>query len=191
MRAKEIIEREIDSRLDRPPKHEWWGAGDPECPKEIKAANGELHTLRCKKCGQDSPRSPICRGIDEKAAPPPAGSVAPNLEETRSKLGGSGLGGANRRTVHYLQNPEEVELMDHSGEADGMTSDQFVASNEMVDHPDATAALVERLVGALEKAVPLLNGSFNQSERQAFIPTIKSALTAAEAWKNEQNKTKP
>lgn len=62
MRAKEIIEREIDTRLENPPRHEYWGAGEPECPKEIKAANGELHTLRCKRCGQDSPRSPICRG---------------------------------------------------------------------------------------------------------------------------------
>lgn len=65
IRAKEIIEREIDARLDSPPRHEWWGAGEPDCPKEIKAANGELHTLRCKKCGQDSPRSPICRGSGE------------------------------------------------------------------------------------------------------------------------------
>jgi len=61
MRAKALIEREIDTRLENPPKHDYWGAGDPECPKEIKAGNGELHTLRCKKCGQDSPRSPICR----------------------------------------------------------------------------------------------------------------------------------
>ncbi len=39
-------------------KHVYWGAGEPDCPKEIKAANGELHTLRCKNC--DNPRSPIC-----------------------------------------------------------------------------------------------------------------------------------
>lgn len=34
-------------------KHVFWGAGEPECPREIKAGNGELHTLRCKVCGED------------------------------------------------------------------------------------------------------------------------------------------
>jgi hypothetical protein len=42
-------------------KHVYWAAGEPECPKEIKASNGELHTLRCKVCGLDSPRS-FCHG---------------------------------------------------------------------------------------------------------------------------------
>lgn len=37
----------------RTAKHQWWGAGDPDCPPEIKAPNGELHTLRCRICGQD------------------------------------------------------------------------------------------------------------------------------------------
>lgn len=32
-------------------KHIFWGAGEPDCPREIKAGNGELHTLRCKVCG--------------------------------------------------------------------------------------------------------------------------------------------
>jgi hypothetical protein len=69
MKGKEIIEREIDARLENPPRHEYWGAGDPECPKEIKSGNGELHTLRCKKCGQDSPRSPICREFNPENDP--------------------------------------------------------------------------------------------------------------------------
>lgn len=43
-------------------KHIYWGAGEPDCPREIKAGNGELHTLRCKVCGEDSPRSAICLG---------------------------------------------------------------------------------------------------------------------------------
>lgn len=45
-------------------KHIYWGAGEPNCPPEIKAGNGELHTLRCKVCGLDSPKS-FCLG--EKA----------------------------------------------------------------------------------------------------------------------------
>lgn len=32
-------------------KHKFWGAGEPNCPPELKAPNGELHTLRCKVCG--------------------------------------------------------------------------------------------------------------------------------------------
>jgi hypothetical protein len=40
--------------------HDWWGAGDPECPKDIKAGNGELHTMRCKRCGLDNPRDKAC-----------------------------------------------------------------------------------------------------------------------------------
>lgn len=40
-------------------KHKFWNAGEPDCPKEIKAPNGELHTLRCKICGEDRPKG-IC-----------------------------------------------------------------------------------------------------------------------------------
>jgi hypothetical protein len=32
-------------------RHQFWGAGEPECPPELKAPNGELHTTRCKVCG--------------------------------------------------------------------------------------------------------------------------------------------
>lgn len=43
-------------------KHEYWGAGDPDCPRDIKAPNGELHTLRCKLCGLDGVRGENCAG---------------------------------------------------------------------------------------------------------------------------------
>lgn len=44
-------------------KHVSWGPGDPDCPPEIKASNGELHTLRCKVCGKDISRAgEICFG---------------------------------------------------------------------------------------------------------------------------------
>lgn len=43
-------------------KHIYWGAGEPDCPSEIKAGNGELYKLRCKVCGEDNPRSAICLG---------------------------------------------------------------------------------------------------------------------------------
>lgn len=47
--------------LSNPPKHKFWGAGEPDCPRELKAGNGELRTLRCKVCGEDNPRDSICR----------------------------------------------------------------------------------------------------------------------------------
>lgn len=57
----------FDRAINR--KHVSWGAGDPDCPKDIKAGNGELHTLRCKVCGQDMTRAnAICFG-----EPPHAG----------------------------------------------------------------------------------------------------------------------
>lgn len=47
--------------LESTRKHVYWAAGEPDCPREIKAANGELHTLRCKVCGIDSPKG-FCEG---------------------------------------------------------------------------------------------------------------------------------
>ena len=38
--------------------HKFWGAGEADCPKDIKSSNGELHTLRCKVCGADNTRQP-------------------------------------------------------------------------------------------------------------------------------------
>jgi hypothetical protein len=57
--ALALIAKTIRAALD-PPKHKYWGAGEPDCPREIKAGNGELHTLRCKVCGKDSPRDYRC-----------------------------------------------------------------------------------------------------------------------------------
>ncbi len=48
--------------LGGPQKHDYWSPGEDDCPREIKAGNGELHTLRCKRCGEDSPRGSICLG---------------------------------------------------------------------------------------------------------------------------------
>ena len=52
--------RRIEALITR--KHLYWRAGEPDCPGEIKAGNGELWKLRCKVCGQDNPRSDICLG---------------------------------------------------------------------------------------------------------------------------------
>lgn len=43
-----------------PLKHDYWMAGEADCPGALRAGNGELHTLRCKRCGQDNPRNQIC-----------------------------------------------------------------------------------------------------------------------------------
>ena len=49
-----------------PPKHDYWGAGELDCPPEIKASNGELHSLQCKVCGETNPKSQICISQIEK-----------------------------------------------------------------------------------------------------------------------------
>lgn len=33
------------------PRHDFWGAGEPDCPPDLKAPNGELRDMRCKVCG--------------------------------------------------------------------------------------------------------------------------------------------
>ena len=50
-------------------RHLYWGAGEPACPREIKAGNGELHTLRCKVCGQDNPSDRICTPCQTEQTP--------------------------------------------------------------------------------------------------------------------------
>ena len=52
--------------LKSPPHHDYWAPGDPECPHDIKASNGELHTMQCRICGQQNPRSQICFAKLEK-----------------------------------------------------------------------------------------------------------------------------
>lgn len=44
-------------------RHDFWGAGEPGCPPEIKAGNGEICALLCKRCGVKSPRDNRCFGI--------------------------------------------------------------------------------------------------------------------------------
>lgn len=53
--------RELEAWIANPPKHHFWRPGEPDCPKDIKGANGELHTMRCRSCGLDDPREDICR----------------------------------------------------------------------------------------------------------------------------------
>lgn len=59
--------------------HKFWGAGEPECPKGIKAPNGELHTLKCKVCGEEGPRSQVCLGMANDIA------QAPTLKDDSQK----------------------------------------------------------------------------------------------------------
>ncbi len=58
-----LIERleRAEAFIAKPAKHRFWRPGEADCPRDIKAPNGELHTLRCKVCGEDDPRDQICR----------------------------------------------------------------------------------------------------------------------------------
>jgi hypothetical protein len=40
--------------------HTYWYAGESDCPNDIKAPNGEIFKLRCKKCGSENPVSKWC-----------------------------------------------------------------------------------------------------------------------------------
>lgn len=51
---------ELKKRLLNPVKHQYWHAGDKDRPPELKTARGELHTLRCKVCGNEDARK-ICQ----------------------------------------------------------------------------------------------------------------------------------
>jgi len=55
------VAKTLVKALENPPKHVYWRPGEPGCPREIKAGNGELHTLRCKVCGLDNPLDDFCR----------------------------------------------------------------------------------------------------------------------------------
>lgn len=57
--ALKLVAKTIRILLD-PPEHKYWGAGETDCPRDIKAGNGELHTLRCKVCGEDNPQDQRC-----------------------------------------------------------------------------------------------------------------------------------
>ena len=62
-RRLDAVTAERDSllaALTNPPKHVWWGAGEPDCPPDIVAGNGALHTLRCKVCGKGLSDGRIC-----------------------------------------------------------------------------------------------------------------------------------
>lgn len=69
LERKDAAERERDelrAALQNPPKHVYWGAGEPDCPSDILASNGELHTLRCKVCDKGLSDGRIClAGIPE------------------------------------------------------------------------------------------------------------------------------
>jgi hypothetical protein len=59
--AKDAEIERLRGFLEKLPRHHYWMPGEPDCPRELKAGNGELHTLRCKRCGLDSPRDDVCR----------------------------------------------------------------------------------------------------------------------------------
>lgn len=55
--VSEVANR-IEAMLTR--QHDYWCAGEPDCPPEIKASNGELTRLLCRNCGDVNARSKFC-----------------------------------------------------------------------------------------------------------------------------------
>lgn len=60
--AKTILDSMSALASHRVESHVFWRAGEINCPPDIKAPNGELHTMKCKACGQSGPMSAICQG---------------------------------------------------------------------------------------------------------------------------------
>lgn len=58
--------------LRNPPAHKYWGAGEADCPRDIKCGNGELHSLRCKVCGETNPKGDVCQAAVDAAMAPHA-----------------------------------------------------------------------------------------------------------------------
>lgn len=52
----------LEAALRNPPRHKWWNAGEPDCPPELKAPNGELWRMQCKVCGNGTGDGVICQG---------------------------------------------------------------------------------------------------------------------------------
>lgn len=82
----------------KPSRHKFWGAGEPDCPQELKAGNGELHTMQCKVCGDGWRKSidaclatcSICKGSGVYCTGTSGNSEdgnAPILERCECKLG--------------------------------------------------------------------------------------------------------
>lgn len=60
MAAREVDSTSAAPAPVKPPKHKFWGAGEADCPADIKGRNGELHSLRCKVCGETNPPDEFC-----------------------------------------------------------------------------------------------------------------------------------
>lgn len=80
----DAITQEVVSRrfvdIGTLPRHDFWGAGEADCPSELKAPNGELHTVRCKVCGDGWRKSQdLCFG-----AAPTAGGDARDAARWRT-----------------------------------------------------------------------------------------------------------
>lgn len=52
-------------------KHDFYNAGEKDCPADIKCSNGELHTLRCRNCGLDNPDD-YCSALNQEKEHPVA-----------------------------------------------------------------------------------------------------------------------
>ena len=50
-------------------KHDFYNAGEMDCPSDIKCSNGELHTLRCRNCGLDNPDG-YCSSLNQEKEHP-------------------------------------------------------------------------------------------------------------------------
>ena len=99
-----------ESVLLNPPQHSFWGAGEADCPRDIKAGNGELHTLRCKRCGLDNPGHTACFGVRQPQPTPGDGERGAVVAWLRGE-GGNFQSPVARDIVRQIA--AEIERGDH------------------------------------------------------------------------------
>ena len=132
-----------------PPRHRYWMPGEADCPREIKAGNGELHTLRCKVCEQDNPRDEICR-----ASHLPSPATPDDRQELVENFGGripeNGLVSIPEKLYHRVlaalsaipapAAPANTELADH------LERGWLEAEVKMAELVEQAALLVKRMI---------------------------------------------
>jgi hypothetical protein len=91
------------------PRHDFWGAGEPDCPKDLKGSNGELHTMRCKVCGDGWRESTdVCMALLATLSGGIPGDLSGELTAICKGLVAAVAVGDNRKVIAMFDAPEHA-----------------------------------------------------------------------------------
>lgn len=133
--------------------HIYWGAGEKDCPDEIKAPNGELFKLRCKKCGEDNPKSKWCSvdaAAPTEAKPAPAPGYCKHCKQyTIEEPLPAQQDDVDADLVKFARRWEMLAYM-HTRGVPFSVYDHYIGNPERLDY--AATLHREYLAGELERA---------------------------------------